>query len=206
MTFSVIDQPGSLAQNLLDEFWAARIAVLHLSSAANQIMGASQLVEVSVRDSSPGSATSVVPVNLAKFNELITAHNLDPELDNLAGFNNQPVQTSVGSMIGQEYYMPIGSSIMVTEGSAAGKGRVYVPFVTLAAMDYTKGRMYTDTATKVQALWRWFHQLTVESAALATSAPERGVSAVYSRKNNVATQVSSISVKTEFSNLASRRR
>lgn len=188
--------------------FAARVNAVHTALTAVNVMGRSQMVGFTARNAPsvpggvPGATLNIVPT-VVDYLEELGKLNLDPGfallLDGVPPVQPtpQPYQTT-----GEPLYLPIGSSIMVTEVGLTSKGRAFLPFPSYYTVEYSTGKVTGLSAKWLEAVWSFLHKAT------ATSETDNSVpnTFVFSRKNNASDRIQGVKVRQEFSNLASRRR
>jgi hypothetical protein len=198
---------GSAGDTSVRRF-AARVNAAHTAMTAVNTMGRSQMVGFTARNASAtvggvaGPAFNVVPT-VVEYLEELGKLNLDPGFQLLLA-GGAPVQPTPApyQMSGEPLYLPIGTSIMVTEVGTQSKGRAFLPFPSYYSVEYSTGKVTGLSAKFNEAIWAWLHKATADSET-DLSVPN---TFVYSRKNNTSDRIQGVKVRQEFSNLASRRR
>jgi hypothetical protein len=200
MTFADnrVDPSGAVAKR-----FAARLAVYHQGLTAFSVMAASEIV--SIKFSNTVGATDDfenIGIDSAAYLDQLARYNADPDLSTLFQGGPVPANPVPGSLSGEQIALPIGTSIMITEVTPSFKGRCFVPFPNYRCLDAGNGRATALSRQILNANHRWLLGLTPLSKLDADNV-EMGV---FSKTRNVVETIQSISIRPEFSNLASRRR
>jgi hypothetical protein len=183
-------------------FLTARILVLHRGLAAFDLIGRSSVVEITKKTNDLAASSTPSAFSYTEYVNQVALFNADPEVSAFFTGGGMLPGATGQDVTGQELYLPIGTSIMVTEAGSAFKGRSYIPYAGVGCLNVPSGKVLPDKVAVCRAIYRWFHQLTDASAAEGN----QFLTGTYSRKNNTFTRTTAVAVKDQFSNLASRRR
>jgi hypothetical protein len=201
MTFNTLTETETPIQQGIN---AARLYAYHTILQAYGVISQSSVLNVTVKPNIAGLPTlaSSVPIDVAAYKGWLEDWNL---LADRPPLFSSPVDTNIqpGVAFGNAVYGPIGSSIMVTESSGGKTGRCFIPSPQIINVcDFGTGRIRGDYQQAIAYAHSWvcFIQET-DPDNIANNA-----FGVFSTAAGAASRITKVTCKSEFSNLASRRR